>query len=355
MKTTSTPISGKAPPWSRGIRFGMWVALGLTLLFIAVMALTRLEFSPTPPIYQSTGKLLAGGRIEFGTEESREVMMRENHGTIIEAIDAIGSAAMIHKARERVKSLCPDLKDCAVEISVRRAKGSGIFHVLAAGTEAQYTRSFLDALLDEFIAIHQSIREQARGTALKDFLAEVVAKQQTMEGKSDLFVRWNATHNILTLTNDNTQTAEWLTSLKSQRQSLQVENAELELSLNGKAAQAAEGQSVTQTALRAKQAALRLKLEALDQQISENEKEALKTGALLAEHSRLKAEYESAMQVYEEAFKLGERLYMIFNTNSEYVSLMERASTAIEVTDSNLIPAWKLWSGSAEPAVKEAK
>jgi len=343
-------MSGEAPSWSRSIRFG--ALLAPALLLIVVMALTKLEFTHTPPIYQSTGKLLAGGRIEFGTEESREELMRENYGTIIESIDAIGSATMILKARERVKSLFPGLKDCAVEISVRRAKGSGIFHVLATGTEPKYTQSFLDALLDEFIAIHQSIREQAHGKALKDFLAEVVAKQLTMEGKSDLFVRWNASHNILTLTNDNKQTAELLTGFKGQRQSLRAEDVELELSLNSKAEQAEEGQSATQPALRAKRAALRLKIEALDQQIIEKEKEALKTGALLAEYTSLKAEYETAMQVYQEAFKLGERLYMIFNTNVEYVALMERATTAEQVMESSLIPIWKLWTKSEEPGAK---
>ena len=45
----------------------------------------------------------------------------------------------------------------------------------------------------------------------------------------------------------------------------------------------------------------------------------------------------------------------MFNMQSDYVAIQERASQAEKVIASSLIPVWKLWSGSAEPAAKDAK
>ena len=82
------------------------------------------------------------------------------YGTIIETIE---SAEMKRRALDRVRALNPDVKDSDVEIRMAQTKGSAIFNILATGSEPKYTKIILDALLDEFIAFRQSIREQAQG------------------------------------------------------------------------------------------------------------------------------------------------------------------------------------------------
>jgi len=98
---------------------------------------------------------VAGGQIV--TNET----ITDFYGTITETIE---SAEMKRRALERVRALNPELKDkeCDVEIRVAQTRGSAIFNIIATGSEPKYTRIFLDALLDEFIAFRQSIREQAQ-------------------------------------------------------------------------------------------------------------------------------------------------------------------------------------------------
>jgi uncharacterized protein involved in exopolysaccharide biosynthesis len=97
------------------------------------------------------------------------------------------------------------------------------------------------------------------------------------------------------------------------------------------------------------------KIEVIDAQIMEREKAALGAGALMAEHAVLKREAEIAQEAYETMFKRAENFQQMFNIQSDYVAIQERASPSEKVIASSLIPVWKLWSGSAEPAAKDAK
>lgn len=71
------------------------------------------------------------------------------------------SAELKSHAMKRVKALNPDLKETDVAVRTTPADGSGIISILATGTEPKYTRLFLDALLDEFLAMHMTASEKA--------------------------------------------------------------------------------------------------------------------------------------------------------------------------------------------------
>jgi succinoglycan biosynthesis transport protein ExoP len=150
------------------------------------------------------------------------------YGTIIETVE---SAEMKRRALERVRALNPDLKDSDVEIRVAQTKGSAIFNILATGSEPRYTKIFLDALLDEFIAFRQSIREQAQGKVLQQFLQEVVNKQKVMEERNDRLTKFSAANNVITISNSNNTAAQFLNNLQAQRESQRTMLAELKLAL----------------------------------------------------------------------------------------------------------------------------
>ena len=67
------------------------------------------------------------------------------------------------RALDRVGALHPEWKDCDVKIRCTQSKGSSIISVAAIGAEPKYTRVFLDALLDEYMAFY---REQSPDSEL---------------------------------------------------------------------------------------------------------------------------------------------------------------------------------------------
>jgi len=75
----------------------------------------------------------------------------------------------------------------------------------------------------------------------------------------------------------------------------------------------------------------------LDKQVSEREKEALELGAKLAEHKKLEGDAMVAKDAYQKMFERAENFQNMFNTQSDYVAVQERATTASEHTED-----WKM-------------
>mgnify|MGYP003349677537 CR=1 FL=1 len=170
-----------------------------------------LRITGRPQEFRSLAKLVAGEQMVTNDVVKWEQMRQDFYGTIIETVE---SAEMKRRALERVRALNPDLKDSDVEIRVAQTKGSAIFNILATGSEPKYTKVFLDALLDEFISFRQSIREQAQGKVLQQFMQEVVNKQKIMEEKNDSLTKFASLNNIVTITNGNNAAATFLNNLQ---------------------------------------------------------------------------------------------------------------------------------------------
>lgn len=126
--------------------------------------------------FRSLAKVVV--RWELRGKDGTAPMDADLYGTCIETLE---SAEMKRRALERVRALNNELADQNVEIRTSRTPGSGIINILATGAEAKYTRIFLDALLDEFMAFRLAVREQEQGRVLQHHLEEVVDLQKVVE------------------------------------------------------------------------------------------------------------------------------------------------------------------------------
>jgi capsular exopolysaccharide synthesis family protein len=207
------------------LRRRWWFLLLTASIGVCVQAL---RITGRPQEFRSLAKLVAGGQMVFNDSVTWREQQADFYGTIIETVE---SAEMKRRALERVRALNPDVKDSDVEIRVAQTKGSAIFNILATGSEPKYTKIFLDALLDEFISFRQSIREQAQGKVLQQFLQEVVAKQKVMEESLDRLTKFRAANNIITITNGNNAAAQFLNNLQSQRETQRTTLEELKLAI----------------------------------------------------------------------------------------------------------------------------
>lgn len=207
------------------LRRRWWFLLLTASIGVCVQAL---RITGKPLEFRSLAKLVAGGQMVFNDSVTWREQQADFYGTIIETVE---SAEMKRRALERVRALNPDLKDSDVEIRVAQTKGSAIFNILATGSEPKYTKIFLDALLDEFISFRQSIREQAQGKVLQQFLQEVVTKQKVMDDSLDKLTKFRAANNIITITNGNNAAAQFLNSLQAQRETQRTTLEELKLAI----------------------------------------------------------------------------------------------------------------------------
>jgi succinoglycan biosynthesis transport protein ExoP len=207
------------------LRRRWWFLLLTASIGVCVQAL---RITGRPQEFRSLAKLVAGGQMVANDNYTWREQQADFYGTIIETVE---SAEMKRRALERVRALNPDLKDSEVDIRVAQTKGSAIFNILATGSEPRYTKIFLDSLLDEFIAFRQSIREQAQGKVLQQFLQEVVNKQKVMEERNDRLTKFSAANNVITISNSNNTAAQFLNNLQAQRETQRTIQAELKLAL----------------------------------------------------------------------------------------------------------------------------
>lgn len=115
-----------------------------------------LPITSKPQEFLSQAKIVSarGMSVDKGDDAAA---LANHYGTIIKTLEL---AEMKRRALERVRALNPDLKETNVEIRVTQTKGSAIFNIFATGREPKFTRIYLDALLDEFMAFRSHLREQ---------------------------------------------------------------------------------------------------------------------------------------------------------------------------------------------------
>ncbi len=291
------------------------IVIILACMFFGVCAgvsWSALQITGKPQVFRSLAKILASGSTVATEDPQWREQLQDFYGTIIETLE---SAEMNRKARERVHALHPDLKDSDVEIRVAQTKGSGIINILATGSEPKYTQIFLNALLDEFMAFRQIIREQAQGKVLSTFLQEVVGKQKQMEdAATELEAAGSDAKNILARTE--------LERLTGRLVALSNERDDLRMSLKSTPPDAAD--KTTRLSL------LEEEIQRISNEIVEPEAAATRLNALTQRHA-------TAKLVYEEMFKQAENFQNMFNSKSDYVATRERATTASEHTED-----WKM-------------
>jgi len=296
------------------------IILGFAFIGASIgVALQALRITGRPQEFRSLAKLVAGGQLVFNDSVTWREQQEDFYGTIIETIE---SAEMSRRALERVRALNPEFKDkeCDVEIRVAQTKGSAIFNILATGSEPKYTRIFLDALVDEFISFRQSIREQAQGKVLQQFLQEVVSKQKTLENSLEKLEKARARGiNTLSVKTDLDRLVVRLNAQRNQRDDLRL-----------KIRQMKEDDSA--------RVPLQTQLEAIESEIHDIEKDLDRREPDLAELKALEEKCATDKLAYEKLFNEVEKIQSAFSMQSDYVAVQERATPASENVEDWVLP-----------------
>jgi len=181
-----------------------------------------------PEEYKSVAKLVAGGRMTTQGDFTWVEQLQDFYGTII---DTVQSPEMKQRALARIRALYPDLKDSEVRIQVVQNRGSAIFNVFATGQDQEYPKIFLQALMDEFIAFRQNIREQGLERALNTFIEDFVKRGRELQDRGEKLEAFRKANNVVLLTNGNNDAAAFLQSLRIKKEALITELNELRLAL----------------------------------------------------------------------------------------------------------------------------
>jgi polysaccharide biosynthesis transport protein len=116
-----------------------------------------------PVSFVSQGRMMVGGRVSMAENVSYSEELANFAGTNVELMQ---SADVQRRAAQRVAANQPGLSPCPVGISASLLARTSIFVLVANGAEPEYTQKFLNAVMEEYIAMKREMRsEKSENTA----------------------------------------------------------------------------------------------------------------------------------------------------------------------------------------------
>lgn len=184
------------------------------LVFQAWQAITQ------PITYQSTSRIIVSGNIALpdGALFNEETL--NFFGTQVELMQ---SGEVRRRAASRVQSLRPDLTPVPVSITVSQLPQTSIFQLAAVGSQPEYVRAYLDALMEEYIAVRRSIFSEKSQTTLTAITGELAHLEDELQKSEAALLAWQKANNLVFLKEEGGSAGSYLTSLNRKLASLETE------------------------------------------------------------------------------------------------------------------------------------
>ncbi len=254
-------------------------------------------------------KLVAGGQMNFNDNVHWREQQLDFYATIIETLE---SPEMKRRAMARVKALHPELKLSDVSIRVVRSKDTTLFNLLATGPDPKDTRIFLDALIDEYFAFREEMRDRADGKLLQQFLQEVAAKQKVLEEALARVELVRRKVDTVEARAEQKRLAARLIRMRDQRTALGPQIKTLDADAAAK---------------------LPAQIGPIEQEIQTIEARLQQYEAAGAELDGADDRYRGTKMAFEKLLKAVETYQEFYSSSADYVALQERATPAFELVE----------------------
>jgi len=123
-------------------------------------------------------------------------------------IEILESGELQRRALERVRGLHPELKEIKVSVHAARVKETSLIEVTAEAAEPRYTKVYVNALADEYMAFRQEMVEKSVGMAMNKIIEEVLSREKDVKKKAE------ARDNLMRTPAEKKGTDEYRTNLK---------------------------------------------------------------------------------------------------------------------------------------------
>lgn len=197
------------------------------ILLIACIAvcITALVVTGREKKYIAIGRIVAGTRVNVGDNRSggvveMPILPQDFYGTQIEILTG---STLRQRALDRVRSLHPNIKPVEVEIKVAQQRGSSILNVGGTGPEPEYTRHFVDALLDEYMAFRKEMIETSITSAANKVIQEVLTREKMVKETRQRLDDFLKNNNTVIFEGERNESALYLSKLKNLLNDYQTE------------------------------------------------------------------------------------------------------------------------------------
>jgi capsular exopolysaccharide synthesis family protein len=198
-----------------------WIVILMILAGIGVQA-WRTERELVS--YQSFGRIIFSGRVSV-PGGGGNVMSEDAANFFGTQAELIQSAEARRRATERVTKDHPELKPCGVSTALSVIPRTDIFSLSAVGSEPGYVQAYLNALMEEYIAMRGGMLQQNSRDTAEAIGVEAQNLQKTLQTGEQKLLDWQQTHNLVVLQDSKNDAAKSLGSLKGEIEGLEAERS----------------------------------------------------------------------------------------------------------------------------------
>jgi len=221
----STGLGLKLYRYKSLIRRHWWVlalTIGLGLAYEGFVLFKK------PQLFESSSQLLV--REELISGATREGAFQDSYGNLFQtSVEQLKSVVVLDKARGRLALDAPGLEGGRVDIAPSTIPRTNVFVVRGTGSNGEYTQRFVDAVVAEFLASRQGIRDTQLvevKTALTDRASQLRKELDQQQAKFQNFIQEN---NMAFWAEQGKSAAVFLSGLKNQEAQLRNELQRLQI------------------------------------------------------------------------------------------------------------------------------
>ena len=208
------------------LRKKWWIIL-LFVLFFAGLAAAYIVYWPAS--YASTARLWAAGKIGLQLNEGATYNEDSQNfaGTQVELLqsDKISERAVarVLKVPGVVIPTNSEGKPKLVSIKVSQLPKSAVLELKAKGPTRTYTRAFLDATMDEFLAYKKEVRSATSGDTYTSVSEQITRQQAELKAAQDKLTTYQRDNNVAVLEEQAKAASAYLTQLLAEFSRLKIE------------------------------------------------------------------------------------------------------------------------------------
>jgi hypothetical protein len=285
-------------------QLGAWGAV-LVLLYTWVGPLLN------GPEYSSTGKMIVSTKLAI---PEASIYTEELSNFLGTQAALMQSGTVISRAHARLTSLKPELRWCPTGLRVTVLPKTTIFVLQASGPDRDYTQPFLQACMEEYVAVKREMRMQASDTVVASLTEEVMRLEKELRKAEEERAAFVSTNSLVAL-------SEEIAAYQRQPAALAQKLMDLKVELDSLPSQ---GQSEE------KRSALRTQIATLEGSLKESEARSLEITGKTLEYQRLKSNVQRIQALYDRLLATMQNLDVNKEISPENVTILEPASHAMQ-------------------------
>jgi len=224
----AAPDRPASSPWSTSIftRLHRYKSLLLRRWWIPVLTICLGLFVQawliyqTPPSFLSASKMMLAGKLNISQNAVYSEDSVNFYGTQIQLMQ---SAEVRRSAEALVRSTHPEMQPVPVEITVVQKPRTSIFDLSAIGSTADYTQTYLNAVMQKYLDFKKGMREDQGHNVTTAISEQLISVEKDLRNGEDEMLEFQKENNIGFIQEEGNSAAAYLVRLNQQFASLKTE------------------------------------------------------------------------------------------------------------------------------------